>query len=173
MLLPFFRPGPGRPLIWLSLGSNSPAAPAMLARARAGIAALPGCELLAASSIYETEPQGYADQPWFHNQVLAVTAAETDPVRFLASLLALETRLGRRRAGPRFGPRCIDIDLLLFGDALLAEPVCALPHPRLCERAFCLVPMLELAPDLVINGVAAADLLARLAYRREGNKIFQ
>lgn len=145
----------------------------MLARARAGIAALPGCALLAASSIYETEPQGYADQPWFHNQVLAVTAAEPDPARLLRSLLALETRLGRRRDGPRFGPRCIDIDLLLYGDVLLDDPVCALPHPRLCERAFCLVPLLELAPDLVVNGVAAAELLARLAFRREGNKIFQ
>lgn len=157
---------------FLSLGSNFPHAIARLACARVGIGDLAECELIAASAIYVTEPQGYDAQPWFHNQVLRIETflgART----LLKKLLALETQLGRRRDGPRFGPRCIDIDLLLYEDLELADPFCTVPHPRLCERAFCLVPLLELCPDLTIKGVSVSELLRRLDWRLAGNKIFQ
>ncbi len=123
-------------------------------------AALIGCAQL--SSIVETEPWGYEHQPRFLN---AVGEVETtlEPRPFLAHLLDIERRLGRERIGPRWGPRTIDLDLLLFGDRLVDEPGLAVPHPHLLERAFVLEPLAELAPELEIpgNGTVRAAL-ARL-----------
>jgi 2-amino-4-hydroxy-6-hydroxymethyldihydropteridine diphosphokinase len=114
------------------------------------------------SGLIETEPWGYADQPRFLN---AVAELETDegPRALLGRLLEIERGLGRRREGPRYGPRTIDLDLLLYGDEQLDEPGLVVPHPRLHERAFVLGPLVELAPDLVVPGRGSVKaLLSRL-----------
>jgi 2-amino-4-hydroxy-6-hydroxymethyldihydropteridine diphosphokinase len=122
-------------------------------------------ELLGAarvSTLIETEPWGYADQPRFLN---AVAELETDepPRALLTRLLEIERELGRTREGPRYGPRTIDLDLLLYGDDRLDEPGLGLPHPRLHERAFVLEPLAELAPELVVPGFGPVKaLLSRL-----------
>ena len=103
------------------------------------------------SSLIETEPWGLADQPPFLN---AAAEVETGlPARaFLDRLLAVERRLGRLRTGKRWGPRTIDLDLLLFGGETIHEPGLTVPHPYLLERAFALEPLRELAPTLEIPG---------------------
>ena len=114
------------------------------------------------ATLRETEPWGYADQPRFLN---AVAELETDepPRALLARLLEIERELGRTREGPRYGPRTIDLDLLLYGDDRLDEPGLGLPHPRLHERAFVLEPLAELAPELVVPGFGPVKaLLSRL-----------
>ena len=104
--------------------------------------------------------------------MLAVQASA--PEVFLAQLLDLEGQLGRVRAAvPRFGPRRIDLDLLLFGQQRLATPFCTVPHPRMFKRAFVLCPLAEIAPDYLIFGKTAEAYLAELDWRREGKKIFQ
>ena len=126
---------------------------------RAAAAALPATRL---STIRETEPWGYADQPPFLN---AVAEVETDlsPRALLERLLEIERSLGRRRGGPRWGPRTIDLDLLLFGAQTIDEPGLIVPHPRLAERAFVLEPLAELAPSLVVVGKGTVQaLLAEL-----------
>ena len=103
------------------------------------------------STIVETEPWGYENQPRFLNAVAEVQTG-LEPQPFLAHLLDVERRLGRERVGPRFGPRTIDLDLLLFGDQAVDEPGLVVPHPRLLERLFVLEPLAELAPELEIPG---------------------
>ena len=103
------------------------------------------------SRLIETEPWGHADQPLFLN---AAAEVET-PLgarAFLERLLDVERLLGRDRSGPRFGPRTIDLDLLLFGDEQVGEPGLHVPHPRLHERRFVLEPLAELDPELEIPG---------------------
>lgn len=109
--------------------------------------------LCRSSRRYEAEPiGGPADQPWFLNQVIEVET-RLEPVELLDRAMAIETALGRRRgAEVRWGPRVIDIDILLFGDRRVDTAGLIIPHPRLFERAFALVPLAELAPDLVAPG---------------------
>ena len=111
------------------------------------------------STVIETEPWGLEDQPRFLNAVAEVETA-LEPRAFLVFLLDVELRLGRERIGPRFGPRTIDLDLLLFGDRTVDEPGVVVPHPRLHERRFVLEPLAELAPDVEIpgNGTVLAAL---------------
>jgi 2-amino-4-hydroxy-6-hydroxymethyldihydropteridine diphosphokinase len=103
------------------------------------------------STVIETEPWGHTDQPRFLN---AVAELETllAPRRLLDHLLDVERRLGRERVGPQWGPRTIDLDLLLYGDEILDEPGLVVPHPRLTEREFVLRPLAELVPALKIPG---------------------
>jgi 2-amino-4-hydroxy-6-hydroxymethyldihydropteridine diphosphokinase len=103
------------------------------------------------SSIIETDPWGYEDQPRFLNAV-AELRTEYPPRVLLEVLLEVEQRLGRDRTGPRYGPRKIDLDLLLYGDQSIEEPGLQVPHPRLHERLFVLEPLAELAPELRIPG---------------------
>lgn len=140
-----------------------------------------GLGIEAASPVYRTEPQGMRDQPWFANQVLQVLYNGPGALDLLAALLGIEKDLGRVRAGEsgagspeRFGPRILDLDLLLFGhEVRTAEPL-ILPHPRMRERAFVLVPLADLAPDLAFpDGESLAACLARLDYRVEGDRIYQ
>lgn len=161
---------------YIGLGSNMGDSRAVLAKAREGIASLPGVLATTASSLYETEPQGDADQPFFVNQALrAECAASVRPESFLRQLLDLESALGRERPpGRRFGPRLIDLDLLLFGNTRMNTGALALPHPRMLERAFVLVPLAEIAPNLMLpQGVVVEDALALIHYSRLGNRIFQ
>ncbi|HWH06741.1 MAG TPA: 2-amino-4-hydroxy-6-hydroxymethyldihydropteridine diphosphokinase [Gaiellaceae bacterium] len=120
---------------------------------------LPG--VVEVSALRETEPVGPVEQPRFLNCV-AVLETELSPRELLDELLAIELSLGRVR-GERWGPRTLDLDLLLHGDAVLDEPGLTLPHPRLHERRFVLEPLAELAPDLVVPGRGRVrDLLAGL-----------
>jgi 2-amino-4-hydroxy-6-hydroxymethyldihydropteridine diphosphokinase len=105
--------------------------------------------VLRRSSYYETEPVGYADQPVFLNAAVAL-ATELKPEALLERLLAIESFFGRdRNYGIRNGPRTLDLDLLLYGDEILSMDQLQLPHPRLAERSFVLLPMVEIAPDLI------------------------
>jgi 2-amino-4-hydroxy-6-hydroxymethyldihydropteridine diphosphokinase len=129
---------------------------------RAAAAALPARRL---STIVETEPWGLEDQPPFLNAVAEVET-ELPPRSLLERLLAIERSLGRRRDGPRWGPRTIDLDLLLYGDETVDEAGLTVPHPRLDERAFVLEPLAELAPSLIVPGKGTVQaLLAELQSR--------
>ena len=124
---------------------------------RAALAALPG--VVAVSTLRETDPVGLTDQPPFLNGVAALET-ELTPRELLETLLAVERGLGRERRR-RWGPRTIDLDLLLYGDETVAEPGLTVPHPRLHERLFALEPLAELAPELVGPGHGRVrDLLA-------------
>jgi 2-amino-4-hydroxy-6-hydroxymethyldihydropteridine diphosphokinase len=124
------------------------------------LGAEPGIEIVAVSRLRETDPVGYVDQPRFLN---GAAALETDlaAAELLALLLDVERRLGRERTGEeRFGPRTIDLDLLLYGQEEIDEPGLTVPHPRLAERRFALEPLHELEPDLALpDGRRVADLL--------------
>jgi len=110
------------------------------------------------SAIVETEPWGYTDQPRFLNAVAEVETS-LEPRAFLERLLEIERSLGRTRDGPRWGPRTIDLDLLVYGDAVVNEPGLTVPHPRLHERAFVLEPLAELAPSLNVPGKGTVSVL--------------
>jgi 2-amino-4-hydroxy-6-hydroxymethyldihydropteridine diphosphokinase len=114
--------------------------------------------VVAVSSLRETEPWGHADQPRFLNAAAAVET-ELRPGALLQTLLDVELQLGRTREGPRFGPRTIDLDLLLYGDEQLDEPGLTVPHPRLHERRFVLEPLAELSPGLEIPGRGSVQAL--------------
>ncbi len=119
-------------------------------------------EVVAVSTLRETDPVGVVDQPRFLNGVAAVETRLT-PRALLDRLLAVERELGRARTGPRFGPRTIDLDLLVYGDEVVDEPGLTVPHPRLAERGFVLEPLAELAPDLRVPGRGrVSDLLLGL-----------
>lgn len=118
--------------------------------------------LAARSSDYRTPPWGVTDQPPFVNAVIAVTSSLT-PHDLLACAKECERTLGRDRARERrWGPRKIDLDLLAYDDLVLNEPDLILPHPRLFERAFVLMPLAEIAPERMIGGVRVRDALARV-----------
>ena len=127
-----------------------------------GALMLLGEDVVAVSSFRETDPVGYLDQPRFLNAAAALET-ELEPRALLERLLEVERELGRTRDGPRFGPRTIDLDLLLYGDRVIDEPGLVVPHPRLAERRFVLEPLAELDPDLVVPGLGrVTDLLAWL-----------
>jgi len=131
-------------LVYLGLGTNLGQREQNLLEARQSLA--PWARLLRASSIYQTAPWGFTDQPAFLNQALEV---ETDlfPLDLLAALKQVELDLGRQPTF-HYGPRLIDLDILFYGDIFIDLPGLGIPHPRLAERAFVLVPLAELAPDL-------------------------
>jgi 2-amino-4-hydroxy-6-hydroxymethyldihydropteridine diphosphokinase len=118
--------------------------------------------LLRQSAFYRTPPWGNTDQPEFVNAVAEIETG-LSARQLLDSLLRIEARAGRVREGLRWGPRLIDLDLLIYGDARIDEANLHVPHPRMHERAFVMVPLAELEPSLVVPGVGdLADLLARL-----------
>ncbi len=165
-----------RMVAYISLGGNLGNEARVFAEALAAVAAMPGVRVETVSARYRTEPQDDADQPWFSNQVARLRCGKSvTPERLLSSLLALEQTLGRvRDAARRHGPRVIDIDLLLFGDAVRDSAFLTLPHPRMTLRAFVLVPLLELDPGLSLpGGKKLAALLEELPYSSDGTTIYQ
>ncbi len=118
--------------------------------------------LLAQSSDYRTPPWGITAQPAFVNLCIAVETTFA-PRALLERALSIEMSFGRDRANEiPWGPRPLDIDILTYGDAILDEPWLKLPHPRLLDRAFVLVPLVEIRPQLVVGGVRITEALARL-----------
>lgn len=131
-------------LVYIALGSNLGDRAEHLRQAREQIDA-PDLRLLRASSIYETAPRDVEDQPWFLNQVIECET-ELFPRQLLARLQKIERAMGRKRRVAK-GPREIDLDILLLGDAVVKAPELEVPHPRMAERRFVLEPLAELVPE--------------------------
>lgn len=150
---------------YVALGSNLGNPVQTIEDAMDAMAALRGSLLKAMSSLYRTAPVGLKHQPDFINAVVALDTRLT-PRDLLDELFALEARFGRERS-VRNAPRTLDLDLLLHGDTVQDDPELILPHPRMHERAFVLVPLAEIAPELTIPGRGrVADLLAACADQR-------
>jgi 2-amino-4-hydroxy-6-hydroxymethyldihydropteridine diphosphokinase len=148
------------------MGGNlaSPAGPPEATLAAAALRLESLGRMAGRSSLYSTAPVGFDAQPRFINSVVALET-ELAPRELLAGLLAIEQNFGRdRSAGIANGPRTLDLDILLFEDFEIGEPYLEIPHPRLAERAFVLVPLNEIAPQLVVpgRGQTVAQLLTRL-----------
>lgn len=154
---------------YLGLGSNLGDREAALRAARERLGALSGAWLVAKSPIYETEPWGDADQPRYLNQAVALELdASWSPARLLETLLAIEVDLGRVRGPRRFGPRTLDLDILLYGDRRIDAPDLIVPHPRLRQRAFVLVPLADIAPHAAIpdgQGGDVAEALSKIPFK--------
>ena len=152
-----------RTVALVGLGGNLGDATATLRQTFRELDALPGTRLLRASKLYRTPAWGRTDQPDFVNAV-AMIETELDARELLDAMLGIEHDAGRERhADRRWGPRTLDLDLLLYGDAVIDEPGLHVPHPHLHKRSFALVPLVEIAPDAMIPGVGAArDALAKL-----------
>ena len=151
---------------FVGLGGNLGDSTAVLQAAFAALARTPGIKLLKASRMYRTAPWGLAGQPDYLNAV-AMIRTSLAPHGLLQAMLAIERDAGRSRSedgSDRWGPRTLDLDLLLYGDQVVDEPGLQVPHRHLHERAFALVPLLEIAGDVVIPGVGPArDALAAMA----------
>jgi 2-amino-4-hydroxy-6-hydroxymethyldihydropteridine diphosphokinase len=150
------------PQALIGLGGNVGDVRATLAKAVAALCDGEAVRLLGRSSDYETPPWGVTDQPAFVNLALRVET-ELGARDLLKRALAVEAGLGRDRAtGRRWGPRPVDIDILAYDDIRLDEPDLHIPHPRMTERAFVLVPLAEIAPDWVLEGRTIAEWAAAI-----------
>jgi 2-amino-4-hydroxy-6-hydroxymethyldihydropteridine diphosphokinase len=145
---------------YIGLGANLGEPEAQVRRGIEALRDLPDTRLLSASSLYRSAPVGYAHQPDFVNAVAEIETSLA-PRKLLEELLAIEARFGRTRTFPN-APRTLDLDLLLYGDRIIAEPGLTVPHPRMHERAFVLAPLAEIAPNAVVprKGTAAELLTA-------------
>lgn len=142
----------------LGLGGNIGDSRKLIAAAIARLAEHPGIDVEAVSALYLTPPWGKLDQPAFLNAA-ALIDTTLSPRQLLDAILGIERELGRERI-ERWGPRRIDIDILLFGSVEMNEPGLHIPHPRLTERAFALVPLGDIMPDAVVGGRSVADRAA-------------
>jgi 2-amino-4-hydroxy-6-hydroxymethyldihydropteridine diphosphokinase len=144
---------------FVGLGSNLGERETTLRAAVGRLRTIPNVEVRAVSSLRDTEPVGYVDQPRFLNGVVEVETTLSARA-LLGVLLELECAFGRdRSSGPPMGPRTLDLDLLLYGDATIDEPLLEVPHPRLHERRFVLEPLAELDPDLEVPGQGSVQAL--------------
>jgi 2-amino-4-hydroxy-6-hydroxymethyldihydropteridine diphosphokinase len=143
---------------YVALGSNLGDSRQHVLDAMAALAALPDTRLLAKSHLYRTPPWGVLDQPAFVNAAVLLDTALA-PHDLLEHLLAIERTHGRQRADERWGPRTLDLDLLHMPGVTLTDARLTLPHPRIAERAFVLLPLQELAPDLLLPGQGRVDAL--------------
>ena len=150
------------PLVYVGLGSNLGDREQTIRAALERLESDPEIDVVAVSSLRETDPVGFTDQPRFLNGAAALRT-ELSPRALLERMLQIERQLGRERSGPRYGPRTIDLDLLLYGTEERDEPGLRIPHPRLSEREFVLEPLAELDSDLEVPGRGSVRaLLARL-----------
>ena len=158
---------------YVSLGSNMGDP---LANVRFALKLMQEAERLevdAVSPVFWTEPQGMRDQDWFANCVARIRVdASLSPEDLLDAVAGVETGMGRVRS-THWGPRIIDIDILLFGDMEWNAPRLQIPHPRMCDRAFVLVPLMHLTPNILIRGLCPSQWLSRLRYSVEGDRIMQ
>jgi len=143
---------------YVGLGANLGDRHRTIARAVDLLSSSSGVRVVRCSSLRETAPVGYTEQPMFLNGV-ALLATTKSPLRLLDCLLTIEEELGRTRDGPRFGPRTIDLDLLVYETVTVKTPRLELPHPRIAEREFVLAPLVELNPDLEVPGLGKAKVL--------------
>lgn len=153
-------------IAYIGLGGNLGDTLGLLADARKGIAAVPGIRETGFSSFYRSKPMGSAEQPDFVNAVMAVetTLAPSD---VLNALLTIELSHGRVRNGLRWGPRTLDLDLLIYGDRQISDSTLTVPHPGICDREFVLYPLAEIAPpDLLIPGMGVLAELVAVCPRR-------
>ena len=150
--------------VYIGLGSNLATPIEQLRSALAALAALPQTDLIAQSSFYSSDPLGPADQPRYVNAVAALDT-ELSPLALLDALQTIELEQGRTRKAERWGPRTLDLDILLFGERLLDEPRLTVPHYHMHARAFVLYPLAEIAPDLKLpDGRALTELLGACPY---------
>ncbi|MDH3334126.1 MAG: 2-amino-4-hydroxy-6-hydroxymethyldihydropteridine diphosphokinase [Gammaproteobacteria bacterium] len=137
---------------YVGIGSNLQGPARQVENAAALLAAIPGTRLIATSSLYRSAAFGGIEQPDFVNAVAAVLTT-LSPADFLGELQAIENRQGRERGEARWGPRVIDLDLLVYSGKKIESAELSLPHPGIGERNFVLLPLVEIAPDLVIPGL--------------------
>lgn len=146
----------------IGLGGNLGDVRPRLDAATDALGALPGVRVLVRSRFYRTPPWGNVDQPDFVNAAIAVETS-LSAHGLLDAMLATERAFGRLRDGERWGPRTLDLDLLAFGDAVIDDARLTVPHPRIPERAFVLLPLADIAADTVLPGLGrVADLLAAI-----------
>ncbi len=172
-----------KPLIaYICLGSNVGKSEEILGKAVEDIDGAHGLSVLSKSSIYKTEPQGLKEQAWFYNQVIAVTCSPNVTAHALMDfLLQVEANYGRERSQPRRNaPRSLDLDLLLFGQETSTDTHCILPHARMFERAFVLIPLREIITAYALDFLQTEHShdyidkkLTELNYSVQDDKIFQ
>ena len=137
---------------YIGIGSNLQGPAKQIENAMESLANLPRTRLVSVSSKYRSAPYGGVEQPDFVNAVAAVLT-RLSPLELLAALQDIEMRQGRERSGTRWGPRVIDLDLLVYSDQKVDEPGLMVPHPGIGERNFVLLPLGEIAPELVVPGL--------------------
>lgn len=160
--------------VFLGLGSNIGLCSNNLQNAIAAIIENKGIRLIRQSKVYETQPLEFPHQPWFHNQVILVDVFESlTPRRLLNLLKDIETRMGRTRSSSK-GPRIIDLDILTYGNMVIAEQGLRIPHVSIKNRAFVLVPMMDICPDFVFpDGECLKKIIDKLEFKLEENRICQ
>lgn len=160
---------------YLSLGSNTEDAELMLGRARHVIGNISHLHLVSVSPVFWTEPQQYKNQPWFLNQCVKLETGHVwTAEKLLERLLEIELTLGRKREKEtRFGPRAIDIDMLLFDGQSSFSAYCHLPHERMHKRAFVLLPLYVMEPKLLLYGKDLSYWLSLLDWKIRENRIYQ
>lgn len=146
--------------VFIGMGANQGDPAENLKAALKLINNYPGITVNNVSSVYLTEPVGYEDQPWFHNCV-AELATDLEPLKILAVLQDIENQLGRVRT-IRWGPRTVDLDILLYDGIELNEHKLIIPHPRMKERAFVMIPLAEIAPEVLLDGETAGVVSKRM-----------
>ena len=160
------QPPEGQPVaVFIGLGGNLQEPVARLKAARSAIRAIPGVEETGFSSLYRSAPMGPAGQPDYVNAVMAIDTV-LEPLALLDQLQAIEHAAGRVRAGERWGPRTLDLDLLLWGDAIIRSDRLTVPHPGLALREFVLYPLQEIAPELAVPGLGPLAALVAACPRR-------
>ncbi len=148
-------------IAYIGLGSNLSGPEIQLQRALRALQQLPQSSLMRSSNFYRTSPWGETDQPDFVNAVAEIETT-LSPRVLLSNLLAIEHGFGRLRTEQRWGPRIIDLDLLSYANCVMVESGLQLPHPRMHERAFVLLPLAELAPGMRIMEYGTVEELCRL-----------
>jgi 2-amino-4-hydroxy-6-hydroxymethyldihydropteridine diphosphokinase len=155
---------------FLGLGSNLGDRQAYFDAACRELSAHQSVQIIQSSSLYESEPVGYLDQGWFLNQVVEIETT-LEPEELLHFTQDIENKLGRKRL-IHWGPRVIDIDILLYGDRIIKTPHLTVPHPRMYERCFVLMPLREIAADLIHpDGISTQEHLEMLQQKGDTEKI--
>jgi 2-amino-4-hydroxy-6-hydroxymethyldihydropteridine diphosphokinase len=156
-------------ITYIGLGSNMGNKRAYIQNALGHLNNYPGVRLLRVASLYESAPWGYLDQEWFINTVAEVETSLA-PEQLLQGLLAIEKNLDRTRE-IKWGPRTVDLDILLYGQETINLPQLQIPHPRMHERAFVLVPLAELCPELPLPQGLVKELAAKALEEQEVRKV--